>query len=202
MWAPPGCCSSRGAQGTASGAYSVADEGLGPGVQSPKTNPQREEWFLLVLAERAEPGLTFGSVVFPQRCKPPSPPWQPCRGCDISEPGLVVVGGPSPPAGLPFVHSSVFLTDCPSILSPLTPPPVLCQALGPQQGHRQRFAELWRALGQRDLLRPLQAWSSRANGVRDQPTSPVENPSLVPPPRPIGWSPWTVRVRVCVCVCV
>lgn len=132
-----------------------------------------------------------------QAAKPSLAAW---LGCGISEPGLVVEGGPSLPIGLPFVHSSISLPVCPSILSPPTPPPALCRALGPQHGPEQGFAELWRALGQSDLLRPLQG---RGRPGAGGPVGSEPSPQALWEPLPGSASQAHLLLSFdCVCVCV
>lgn len=114
---------------------------------------------------------------------------------------LVEEVGPNPCSlGLPFLHPSVCLPDCPAIRALLNPPSALSQALCCQHGLEQRFAELWKALGRSDLPRPCRTGAGLGqDGQQSQRPvagSGTRSLSLVPPSRCICPSPGTHTVCV------
>lgn len=148
----PAACSGRRAQPAEPMLWQreTGTEGLVVGVLAPDTHPQGEERFLLFSLTGPSRHHIQGEGFSPETQAAQRPLVSQSQGWSRRVGPLCRPGSPS------SAHPSVFPTDCPSILPPPTAP-ALCQALGPQHRHRQRVAELWRALGQSDLLRPLQA---------------------------------------------
>lgn len=114
----------------------------------------------------------------------------------------MVEGGPSPPVGLPllFTYLSVYLTVH-QFYIPTNSPPAVCQALGPQHRHEQRFAELavCGGLWGSDLLRTLPAGAGLAQEGqwRQRPAHQLcgTSPLFLPPGPSVG-----LLGLLCVCV--